>query len=102
VPVLTLMGNSFASRVAASALKAADLPELIADSPAAYEAMALGLARDPAALSGLKAKLARNRLSCPLFDTEAFTRDLESAFATMWERSARGEPPASFAVAAPR
>jgi predicted O-linked N-acetylglucosamine transferase (SPINDLY family) len=100
VPLLTLEGNSFAGRVAASALEAAGLPELIASNAAEYEAAALRLARDPEALAGLKAKLAHNRLSCPLFDTVSFTRHLESAFATMWERQERGLPPASFAVAA--
>ncbi|HEX3487086.1 MAG TPA: tetratricopeptide repeat protein [Micropepsaceae bacterium] len=100
VPVLTLMGASFAGRVAASALKAAGLPELIAETPAAYEAMALNLARDPAALGAIRAKLAGNRATAPLFDTARFTRHLEAAYASMWERAARGESPASFAVAA--
>ena len=98
VPVLTLLGNSFAGRVAASALTSVRLPELIAESPSAYESMALNLARDPAALAKLKAKLARNRPACPLFDTKRFTRDLEAAFAAMWERHQQGLPPASFAV----
>jgi len=99
VPVLTLLGNSFAGRVAASALKAVGLSELIMENPADYEAMALRLAGDPAALSEIRAKLARQRLSAPLFDTARFTRDLESVFISMWERHQRGEPPASFAVA---
>jgi predicted O-linked N-acetylglucosamine transferase (SPINDLY family) len=99
VPLLTLEGNSFAGRVAASALEAAGLPELIASTADEYEAAALRLARDPEALAALKAKLAQNRLTCPLFDTASFARHLESAFVTMWERQQRGEPPASFAVA---
>ena len=99
VPVLTLIGNSFAGRVAASALKAVGLPEMIAYSPDDYEGTALKLARDPAALAELRAKLRHNRLTSPLFDTQRFTRDLETAFASMWERHRRGEPPASFAVA---
>jgi protein O-GlcNAc transferase len=99
VPLLTLIGNSFAGRVAASALKAIGLPELIAHTPAEYEAMALALARDPAALGELRAKLSRNRLTAPLFDTARFTCDLESVFTSMSERHRRGERPASFAVA---
>jgi predicted O-linked N-acetylglucosamine transferase (SPINDLY family) len=99
VPIVTLLGNSFAGRVAASALKAVDLPELIAKTPAEYEAMALGLARDPAALAALRAKLGRNRMTMALFDTARFTRDLEAVFMAMWERHRRGERPASFAVA---
>ena len=99
VPVLTLIGNSFAGRVAASALKAAGIPELIAKTATDYETIALRLARDPAQLGAIKVKLRRNRLTSPLFDTARFTRDLEKIFATMWERHQRGEAPVSFAVA---
>ena len=60
------------------------------------------LARDPAALSAVKAKLAGERDVAPLFDTARFTRNLESAFTTMWERAQRGAPAESFAVAAAR
>jgi protein O-GlcNAc transferase len=99
VPVVTLLGRSFAGRVGASLLGAIGLPELIAHSPAEYEEIALKLARDPAALAAIKEKLGRNRMRCPLFDTTRFTRNLEAAYRTMWERHQRGEPPASFAVA---
>jgi protein O-GlcNAc transferase len=64
-----------------------------------YEALALKLAREPAALWAVKAKLARNHAISPLFDTARFTRALEAAYGTMRERSVRGEAPASFAVA---
>jgi predicted O-linked N-acetylglucosamine transferase (SPINDLY family) len=76
------------------------LPELIAGSLAEYEALALALARDPPRLAGIRAKLARNRDLFPLFDTERFTRHIEAAYTTMWERTQRGEPPQAFAVAA--
>jgi predicted O-linked N-acetylglucosamine transferase (SPINDLY family) len=99
LPVLTLIGNSFASRVAASALNAAGLPDLITKTAAAYEALALGLARDPAQLQAIRTKLAEGRRTAPLFDTAAFTRDLEAAFVGMWERQQRGEPPTALAVA---
>jgi predicted O-linked N-acetylglucosamine transferase (SPINDLY family) len=99
LPVLTLAGNSFAGRVAASALKAIGLPELIAKTPAEYESLALTLARDSSALATIRARLDRNRLSQPLFDTMGYTRDLEAAFLAMWARHSRGEPPRSFAVA---
>jgi predicted O-linked N-acetylglucosamine transferase (SPINDLY family) len=59
------------------------------------------LAREPARLAALRQKLARNRDTHPLFDTARFTRAIESAYATMWERAQRGEPPQSFAVAKP-
>jgi predicted O-linked N-acetylglucosamine transferase (SPINDLY family) len=85
--------------VAASLLHAAGLAELVTDSLAAYEALALALARDPARLADIRERLASNRLACPLFDTERFRRHIESAYVTMWERSQRGEPPSGFDVA---
>ena len=98
LPVLTCIGNSFAGRVAASLLEAAGLPELVAESLPLYEAMALKLARDREHLAAVKAKLKANRDSCPLFDTARFTRHLEAAFTTMWERHQKGERPMHFAV----
>ncbi len=98
LPVLTCLGTTFAGRVAASLLRAAGLPELVTASLADYEAMALELAADAAALGKIKARLVRERDACALFDTARFARHLESAYATMWERHRRGEPPASFAV----
>jgi predicted O-linked N-acetylglucosamine transferase (SPINDLY family) len=98
IPVVTCRGTTFAGRVASSILRAIGLPELVTHSLVEYEAAAIALARDPAMLSGLKSKLASNRASCPLFDTKRFTRHLEAAFATMWQRHQRGESPANFAV----
>jgi len=99
LPVLTCTGTTFAGRVATSLLHAVGLPEMTTRSLAEYEALALKLARDADALAAIKAKLARNRESYPLFDTARFCGHLEAAFTTMWERSMRGEPPSSFEVA---
>ncbi len=98
LPLLTCTGSTFPGRVAGSLLKAVGLPELICASPERYEARALELARTPAMLAELRARLARNRASCALFDTDRYRRHLESAFATMWERYQRGESPAGFEV----
>src|SRR3990172_10667788 len=98
VPVLTCLGTTFAGRVAAGLLNAVGLPELITHSLIEYEALAFRLATDGAMRADLKAKLARNRVACPLFDTDRFRRHLEAAYVIMWERCQRGEPPASFAV----
>jgi len=98
VPVLTIPGATFAGRVGASLLHAAGLPETITDTIGNYEALALELAQNPTELEYLKARLIRGRASQPLFDTARFTRNLESAYTTMWERYQRGEPPAHFAV----
>jgi predicted O-linked N-acetylglucosamine transferase (SPINDLY family) len=99
LPVLTCLGNTFAGRVAASVLHAIGLPELVTSSLAEYEELALALARDPERLAAIRAKLMRNRDTEPLFDTARFTRDLETAYTMMWERTQRGEPPKSFSVA---
>jgi len=98
LPVLTCLGETFAGRVAASLLKAIGLPELITTSLEDYEVLALKLACEPSLLKSIKAKLARNRDTHPLFDTTRFTRHIEAAYTTMWERQQRGEPPQGFAV----
>lgn len=98
LPVLTCPGETFASRVAGSLLSALGLPELIAGSGAQYERRALELARDPAALAALRAKLARRRAESALFDTARYVRSLERAYREMHRRRLAGEPPASFEV----
>jgi protein O-GlcNAc transferase len=100
LPMVTTPGSTFAGRVATSLLTAVGLPELIAPSLEAYEALALKLARDRFILAGLKAKLERNRDTASLFDTVRITRHLEAAYTGMYERHLAGEPPASFAVTA--
>ena len=98
LPLLTCRGTTFPGRVAASLLTAAGMPELITESRADYEASAIVLGHDPKALAGLKGKLARNRLNCPLFDTDRFRKDIERAYTTMWQAWRRGEMPKGFAV----
>jgi predicted O-linked N-acetylglucosamine transferase (SPINDLY family) len=98
VPVLTCIGSTFAGRVAASLVRAAGLPELVTETVADYEAVAADIAREPTLLSSLKAKLARNRDVCPLFDTARFTRHIEAAYAAMAQRAQQGAAPAHIAV----
>ncbi len=98
VPILTFPGHTYAGRVASSLLTAMNLPELIAPSRAAFESEAIRLAKDPASLAALRAKLVANRESSTLFDTQLFCRNLEAAYEEMWARSQRGEAPAAFAV----
>jgi predicted O-linked N-acetylglucosamine transferase (SPINDLY family) len=100
VPLLTRQGHAFAGRVAASLLGAVGLPELITGDWAAYEALALRLAREPARLRGLRDRLAQNRATHPLFDTDRFRRHIESAYRQMWEIAERGGAPRHFAVPA--
>jgi predicted O-linked N-acetylglucosamine transferase (SPINDLY family) len=80
VPVLTCAGNTFASRVAASALHAAGMPELITHDLGTYARKALDLAADPRQLRDLREKLAQQRLSSPLFATASHCRHLEAAY----------------------
>jgi len=98
-PVLTCAGEAFAARMAGSVLTAAGLPELITCNLDEYEARAFDLATVPGLLAKVNRKLARNRRSCPLFDTDRFCRHFEAALVQMWDRYQRGEPPSSFEVA---
>jgi predicted O-linked N-acetylglucosamine transferase (SPINDLY family) len=98
LPVLTCAGTTFAGRVAGSQLRAIGLPELVTSSIEEYEQLALQLERRPARLRELRQRLARNRLTTPLFDMARFTRDIEAAFTQMRERWLRGQDPISFAV----
>ncbi|MBK9117541.1 MAG: tetratricopeptide repeat protein [Betaproteobacteria bacterium] len=98
LPVLTCAGEAMAARMGGSLLRAVGLPELVTASLADYEATAALLAREPGRLAALKATLARNRDTCPLFDTQRHCRHLEAAYAAMHERQRRGAAPESFAV----
>ncbi len=99
VPVITLAGGHFASRMSASILTAIGLPELIAHSIEEYEALAVQTALEPDRLTGLRRKLAQNRLTEPLFDTPRFTSSLERAFTRMWQIFQAGLEPHAFEVA---
>jgi predicted O-linked N-acetylglucosamine transferase (SPINDLY family) len=100
VPLLTCRGKAFAGRVAASLLTATGLPELITDDLAAYEALALRLARAPGELAGLRTRLTKARTAAPLFDTVRTTRYLEAAYDGMIAQALRGETPSAFDVPA--
>lgn len=98
LPVITLQGNHFASRVSSSILSAINLHELITHSPEQYEELAISLALNSSKLRLINNKLLDNRLSTPLFDTSKFTRNLESAYLKMWERYEVGLENTSFEV----
>jgi predicted O-linked N-acetylglucosamine transferase (SPINDLY family) len=93
LPVLTLLGESFAGRVAASLLRAEGIPELIAADPQSYEQLAIELAGNPEKLAAVRQKLAGNRLTTPLFDTELYARHLDAAYIAMFERYKAGAAP---------
>ncbi|MEZ5995150.1 MAG: tetratricopeptide repeat protein [Hyphomonadaceae bacterium] len=94
VPVLTLSGRSFASRVCGSLLRAAGLPETICATPEAFIARAVALATDDRlSLESYRDRLAANRDTCTLFDIEGLTRKLEALYARMTREYEAGALP---------
>ncbi|MBF0302868.1 MAG: tetratricopeptide repeat protein [Desulfamplus sp.] len=93
VPVITLLGNRFISRMSASILSAIGLDELIATNLDDYKKLAIQFAQDRDALKQLKAKLQKNIQTMPLFDTEGFTRHLERGFKQIWDIYISGGKP---------
>ena len=99
VPVVTMQGNHFASRVSSSLLHAIELPELISTDLENYEALALRLALKPEALLAIRNKLQKNQNSAPLFDTARYTRNLEKAYQEIWQRHQDGKKPEHIDIA---
>src|SRR5262249_44021604 len=98
LPVLTCRGESFASRVAASLLLAAGLPELVVADFAQYEARAVALAQEPSQLHRLRERLLAQRWTCRAFDAPRLVRNLERAYRSMWETYLAGRPPRQLTV----
>lgn len=98
LPLLTCAGSAFAARMGASLLQTIELPELVASTFAQYEEIAVRLACQPALLAELRQRLARNRLTTPLFDTQVFTRRLETGYLSAWKRHCDGLPPVDILV----
>ncbi|MBW8458683.1 MAG: tetratricopeptide repeat protein [Thiobacillus sp.] len=90
VPMVTLMGESYVSRMAASQLHAVGLPELVTTCPEDYFSLARDLACDPEKLAMVRGKLAGSLLTAPLFDTAGFTLDLERLYQRIWLDHERG------------
>jgi len=93
LPLITLQGSHFVSRMSSSSLTAIGLPELITYSLDEYEALAVELAGDPGRLMRIRERLAKNRLVEPLFDTPRFAKNIERAYTEMWEIYLAGERP---------
>ena len=92
-PLLTCAGQTFAGRIAASLLHHAHLPELVADDPDAFVAMAIELGRDRTALTAIRTHLASLRTRSPLFDLAAFAADFRRVVQTIGTRYRIGRPP---------
>ena len=93
VPVLTLAGRSFPSRVCGSLLRAAGLPEMVCETGEDYVAKAVALGNDPAGCAALKDRLRRDRDSSLLFDTPRLVESLEALYRQMWDEYRRGDLP---------
>jgi protein O-GlcNAc transferase len=93
LPLLTVAGKLFASRVAASLVTAAGLPELATPSLQVYEEMAVELATNPSLLRAMRARLESSRACNPLFDTLRWVRNTEQLYVAAWRRHEAGLPP---------
>ncbi|MET0519184.1 MAG: UDP-N-acetylglucosamine-peptide N-acetylglucosaminyltransferase, partial [Burkholderiaceae bacterium] len=101
VPVLTVPGETFASRVAASLAQACELPAFVCDSPAAYVDKAVALLDGQMAeLRAAQAQLRERRLALPLFDSQRYARDFGALLSRMWARHEAGLAPDHLAAEA--
>jgi protein O-GlcNAc transferase len=98
VPVITLQGNHFVSRITSSSLSAFGLHELVTQCTEQYESIAVRLGKHPEELEAVKKKLAKNRLVEPLFDSSRFARNIERAYKEMWRIFIAGESPRQIEV----
>jgi protein O-GlcNAc transferase len=99
VPVLTLQGSSFPSRVASSLLTSLNLPELIHQSIASYEVQAIELGSQTSKLDEIKKKLIANKKTSPLFNSKLFVQNLEQALIQAQILSANNQPPQDITIA---
>ncbi len=91
LPVLTVLGKHWVSRMSASHLIAAGLPDLISHDLASYEHKAIALARNPNRLQDVRRRLFRNLKKRPLFDPRCFVRALEVEYGAIWNRYLSGQ-----------
>lgn len=99
LPVLTQTGRSFSARVAGSLLHAVGLPELAVDSAADYEALAVRLAQDRAALTDIRDHLWDQRRELPLFDNHRFTAEFGALADRLVRHWQAGAAPAAMPAA---
>lgn len=98
LPIITKQGSQFAARVASSLLTALDLNELITHTDEEYEALILDYASQPLKLKEIKEKLNKNKNDKPLFDTQKYTCDFESAMLEIHELYLNDEKPRNIKI----
>jgi len=92
-PMVTLPGETLASRVASSQLVALGCPELIAKDRQEYEKIAIQLGNDPEFLRGTRARVWKQRNESPLFSVRTYADSLERLFEKMWGKNEQGGKP---------
>jgi predicted O-linked N-acetylglucosamine transferase (SPINDLY family) len=95
VPILTVPGRSFASRVCASVVRAAGMDDLVCPTADVYVTRAIELGRSPEKIAAAKQRLAAGRDTCLLFDTPKLVRSLEDLYRQMWADFEAGTLPKS-------
>ncbi len=85
VPVLTLSGRSFASRVCGSLVRAAGVADLVCNSAEEYVERAVALGKEPSLLKPYTETLRANKSACTLFDMPLLVRHLEGLYRKMWQ-----------------
>jgi predicted O-linked N-acetylglucosamine transferase (SPINDLY family) len=98
LPLITRIGETFASRVAASLLSALDLQELIAETADDYFSLAIELASEASRLNAIKERLQINKQSSTLFNGKLFARNLEVGYRAMNRTYLTGRSPSHFDV----
>tara|TARA_B100000575_G_scaffold268111_1_gene246790 strand:+ start:2150 stop:4123 length:1974 start_codon:yes stop_codon:yes gene_type:complete len=96
VPVLTLKGKSFASRVATSLLTSMDLSELITDNLKDYEGTALRISEDKNLLKRLKSKISENKIKSNVFKPDIYTKNIEQGYKKVFQNYIDGFKPKNF------
>lgn len=99
VPMITLPLEKMATRVAGSLCLATGLGhEMIVNSLEEYEEKAVSLALNKPKLQALTKELRASRLTCPLFDTMRWVKNLERSYFKMWNLHCSGQKPQHFKV----
>lgn len=92
IPILTLQGRTFASRVASSVVLAAGIPELVCHAEDEYDERAVALATDLSRYTSIREKLL-HPTSLNLFNTNNYIKNLEDAYMMMWDQHQSGRGP---------
>jgi len=93
LPILTLKGEGFASRVAASLLNSINLNELVTENENDYEKLAIKIFENKDYLNDIKLKIKENKLTSNLFKSKVFTKNIEKAYSIAYQNFVNGKLP---------